>query len=425
MHARNLYQHTYVDFSELAEAYPALKPYVFVDSKGKPNINFKDANALRCLTQGLLHRDFNLTLSLPTDRLCPPVPNRLDYVLWIQDVIESTKTIDNSLEVVGMDIGTGASAIYPLLACRLRSNWRMIATEVDQVSLDFAIENVKRNDLSSNINVVQSLAEGSIFGALDSSPTLRPQFSMCNPPFYSSADEIMASSEAKELGPHAVCTGAPVEMVTEGGEVGFVTRMVLESKVFGDRIRWYTSLLGKSSSVMAIVEVLKNNKIFNYGIQEFVQSHTKRWAVAWSLTGHRLPDKLCRVPKALFHGSLPLPNELIQSYPGASKAGLKECLSTLLSGLPLVRLEGTAQEDAFLVHAAANCWSRAARRKQAYSAPIDNIGPTIMTCNLRLESGNDNDIQLRCRWIYGLERDIFETFWSHITRKVTDMLRGN
>lgn len=54
-------------------------------------------------------------------------------------------------------------------------------------------------------------------------------FTMCNPPFYASREEVLQSTEAKEFSPSAVCTGADNEMITPGGEVAFVATMVKES----------------------------------------------------------------------------------------------------------------------------------------------------------------------------------------------------
>jgi 23S rRNA A1618 N6-methylase RlmF len=71
-------------------------------------------------------------------------------------------------------------------------------------------------------------------------------FVMCNPPFYSSAEDVSRSSEFKELDPNAVrnlayayvtesdqlaqiCTGAEVEMITPGGETSFIARIFSES----------------------------------------------------------------------------------------------------------------------------------------------------------------------------------------------------
>ena len=106
---------------------------------------------------------------------------------------------------------------------------------------------------------------------------------MCNPPFYESAEEMLASAKAKQRPPFSACTGAEVEMVTAGGEVAFVSRMIQESTVLRDRAEWYTSMLGKLASVSVLVEKLKSVGVSNWAVTEFVQgSKTRRWAVAWS-----------------------------------------------------------------------------------------------------------------------------------------------
>ena len=46
--------------------------------------------------------------------------------------------------------GSGASCIYALLGAKL-NNWHFLATEVDELSVSFAKENVKCNGLEGNI----------------------------------------------------------------------------------------------------------------------------------------------------------------------------------------------------------------------------------------------------------------------------------
>lgn len=60
---------------------------------------------------------------------------------------------------------------------------------------------------------------------------------MCNPPFYSSKEELEQGRENKELEPSAVCTGSDTEMITEGGEYGFIERIINESLIYKDRIK--------------------------------------------------------------------------------------------------------------------------------------------------------------------------------------------
>lgn len=77
-------------------------------------------------------------------------------------------------------------------------------------------------------------------------------------------------------------------MVTPGGEVAFVTRMIEESLTLKTRCQWYTSMLGKLSSVSVLVNRLQSAGVQNWAIKEFVQGgKTRRWAIAWSFRGLR------------------------------------------------------------------------------------------------------------------------------------------
>lgn len=77
-------------------------------------------------------------------------------------------------------------------------------------------------------------------------------------------------------------------MVTSGGELDFVTRMIEESIQLREKVIWYTTMLGKLSSVSLVAEKLISHNNHNYAVTEFVQgSKTRRWAVAWSWTDLR------------------------------------------------------------------------------------------------------------------------------------------
>ena len=72
-------------------------------------------------------------------------------------------------------------------------------------------------------------------------------------------------------------------MVTLGGEISFVGRMISESLLLRERVEWYTTLLGKYSSVSTIIGKLKEASVQNWAVTEFVQgTKTRRWAVGWS-----------------------------------------------------------------------------------------------------------------------------------------------
>ena len=108
-------------------------------------------------------------------------------------------------------------------------------------------------------------------------------FTICNPPFYSSTSDLLSSAAAKSRPPRSACTGADIEMVTPGGEIAFVSRMIDESKVLQDRCQWYTSMLGKYSNVEIVVGNLRGAGVDNWAVKDLVQGNkTRRWAVGWS-----------------------------------------------------------------------------------------------------------------------------------------------
>ena len=80
-------------------------------------------------------------LGAPADRLCPTIPSSHNYLLWLEDLIAPETS---SSAVLGVDIGTGASCIYPLLGVAQRG-WHFIATEVDPLSVAAARHNVSLN----------------------------------------------------------------------------------------------------------------------------------------------------------------------------------------------------------------------------------------------------------------------------------------
>ncbi|TFK38853.1 hypothetical protein BDQ12DRAFT_82541 [Crucibulum laeve] len=406
MHSRNPYK-TLINFESLASAYPRLKAHLRTLHSGTKAIDFKDDVAQRRLTEAILFSDFGLKVVLPEDRLCPPVPNRMNYILWIQDIIDAYPG-SSKRTVGGIDIGTGASAIYPLLGCKMASNWHFVATEIDSASYSQAVINIRTNKLEDRIQAVKATETGPIlFPLFDLDENdVSYDFTMCNPPFYASLEEIEELALKKEAKPSAVCTGALTEMIYPGGEVAFVRQMVDESVKLGDKCRWYTSMLGRLSSVLEVVGVLRARKITNYAVTEFVQGQTRRWAVGWSFGDLRLPDSISRIshlpPAHSLYPFLPPKNTLRQTYPElastkeAAHSGisrhlgrkLQEVLLDVLREIECVEANEAPpagaerssepssaamlphirpSEDTFpliTVQAARNTWSRSARRKK-------------------------------------------------------------
>ena len=70
-------------------------------------LDFSDPEALRELTCAVLERDFGLKVEIPLDKLIPAVPQRLNYVHWIEDLLMCCGAGDSQLSQRGE--GGGAS----------------------------------------------------------------------------------------------------------------------------------------------------------------------------------------------------------------------------------------------------------------------------------------------------------------------------
>lgn len=287
MHPRNVYRKSPPDFKMLAETFEYFRAFVKESSSGHCTLNFKDPSALRALTYALLEKDFGLNLSIPLDRLIPTVPLRLNYVLWIEDLLSCLPEVFRHVTVRGFDVGTGASCIYPLLGAKL-NGWHFLATEVDELSVSLAEKNVKGNGLESKIKVKQVTNGSFLRIPLQDEEQKAFDFCMCNPPFFISEFEASHGSARSEKRPQptGVCTGAQTETVTGGGEVEFVKEIIKDSLILKEQISWYTSMLGKKSSLAPVLAYLRDNNVKTITTTEFCQGQTMRWGVAWS----HLPD---------------------------------------------------------------------------------------------------------------------------------------
>lgn len=81
---------------------------------GNVKINFKDPEALRTLSKVLLKKDFNLDIEIPIDRLVPAIPLRLNYVLWIEDLL-NVLDLPKDETIYGIDIGIKLISIFNCL----------------------------------------------------------------------------------------------------------------------------------------------------------------------------------------------------------------------------------------------------------------------------------------------------------------------
>ncbi|RMJ28434.1 DUF890 domain-containing protein [Aspergillus sp. HF37] len=418
---RNPYRNN-VDFAALALRSPDFASCL--TSSGQPD--FSDPNSIRQLTKTLLRLDFSLAVDPPRDRLCPPVPNRLNYVLWLQDLLDSTSAdyrddYDPDRDVAGLDIGTGCCCIYPLLGCASRPRWEFVATDIDEENVQHSQKTAAENKLESRIKVLKTDPADELI-PLHSLDTKTLDFTMCNPPFYASRDEMLSSAEAKEKPPSSACTGAETEMVTAGGEVTFVSRMLEESLRLRDQVTWYTTMLGKLSSVSMIVEKLMlEHGNHNYAVTEFVQgAKTKRWAVAWSWTDLRPAMHVARGITGFPKHLLPFPSEYTFDIADSSLDELSDRLDTEISALA-VQWNWRKNLCAGVGFAMENVWSRQARRKMktgAAQAEIDEHKAALGFKVRLTQGGIDPRVHVVIRWLKGTDSVLYESFCGMLKRKL-------
>ncbi|XP_078440677.1 uncharacterized protein LOC144710716 [Wolffia australiana] len=288
-HPRNRYSEKPPDFGILASLYPSFRPFVFETRSGRSTIDWTDFNATRELSRVLLQHDHGVQWWIPDGQLCPTVPNRSNYIHWIDDLLSSGLIPKNSNDpearIRGFDIGTGANCIYPLLGASLLG-WSFVASNVTEAALEWARKNVQNNPHLSHLIEIRNADANSEKPTEDllCSPAVLVgvvreneefDFCMCNPPFFESLEEA-------GLNPRTACGGTPEEMVCPGGERAFISRIIEDSNKLKLRFRWFTSMVGRKINLKFLVSKLREAGVSIVKTTEFVQGKTARWGLAWS-----------------------------------------------------------------------------------------------------------------------------------------------
>lgn len=269
------------DFRELIAADHHLRThYAITDS----TIDFRDRGATLSLTRAILRHHFNLSLQLPPGNLTPTIPNRAQYLHWAFSFLPSgSSTVGQDKKHDGVtlvDIGTGPSCIYPMLAVRLFPGCKAIATDTDKTAINSALANIRLNQLTADITVIQAHKQGNII------PTgHQPSLTVCNPPFHdddegSNAKHSDGEGDADEI----VAAGTAEQLHTPGGELAFITRIAHES-VLHPSVHWFTSLIGCKATVPKVVSMLRSSPVNATAVRTVrlcPGSRTVRWAVAWT-----------------------------------------------------------------------------------------------------------------------------------------------
>ena len=282
LHQRNKHINGY-KFDELTNSNPQLKPFVKTNPNGQFTIDFSNQKAVKELNKALLLSYYNVEYwDLPEGHLCPPIPGRVDYIHYLADLLE-TKSSD---QIKGLDIGTGANLIYPILG-HAEYGWKFVGSEINSESIASAKHILSQNpNLSACIKVRRQKNKNKILDKLIQSQE-RFDFTICNPPFHSSEEEALKSNQikSKKLGVKTQLNfgGVHSELWCNGGEKAFIEQFLNESVKFQSKVLWFTCLVSKKSNLELLRFKFEGNKhIKDFKIVNMTQGQKQSRFIAWT-----------------------------------------------------------------------------------------------------------------------------------------------
>ena len=288
LHPQNPFAAPY-PLAELVQLQPALAAYLKTTPDGRETLNFAEPAAVTLLNTALLQWQCGLVhYHVPPGYLCPAVPGRLDYLLYLQDLLTASfqgKKVP-AAAVQLLDIGCGANLIYSILAAKAL-RWQAIGSDIDAKALQNAATLIEQNGLQRQLSLRQQANPQAIFhGVIQKGDYL--DLTLCNPPFHDSPDAAAAGSARKQrnLGLDSAAplnfAGQANELWCEGGEPAFLRRMLAESKDFAHQVYWFSTLVSKQQHLPKLQQQLQQLGATQVQVIEMSQGNKQSRILAWS-----------------------------------------------------------------------------------------------------------------------------------------------
>ncbi|MDB4927515.1 23S rRNA (adenine(1618)-N(6))-methyltransferase RlmF [Mucilaginibacter sp.] len=263
LHPRNLHRGRY-DFKQLCKTSPGLKAFVSINQYQDESIDFSNREAVRALNKALLKHFYNVdNWDIPPGYLCPPIPGRADYIHYIADLLNETQTGVAGNKIKVLDIGVGASCIYPLIGNSIYG-WQFVGTDIDPDAIRSAKKIISTNkSFQDNIELRLQTGQNDIFKEV-----IKPgevfDISICNPPFHASSQDAQAGTvkkwenlKGRSLSTQLNFGGKNTELWCAGGEAAFINRIIEQSVLVANQCKWFSSLVSKKDTLPIIYKTLK------------------------------------------------------------------------------------------------------------------------------------------------------------------------
>lgn len=286
LHSRNQHRNGY-DFERLMAKSPELAAFTTRNPRNQITVDFSDAGAVRMLNRALLLTHYGIDFwDIPATYLCPPIPGRVDYIHHLADLLAECngQQIPHGPGIKALDIGTGASLVYPLTG-QHEYGWDFTGVDIDPVSIKSAQQICQRNGL--NITLRRQNNPKNIFKGVIGPDDIF-HVTLCNPPFHASLEQADKGSRRKWRNLGKGDSGAlnfggqNAELWCPGGEIGFIARMIEQSMDFADQCLWFTSLVSKKDSLKPLSQLLTRAQVAEFKIVEMAQGQKVSRFIAWT-----------------------------------------------------------------------------------------------------------------------------------------------
>ena len=268
------------DFLTLIKEFPELKKYKLKqneDNEDEFQFDWSNNELSLLMDKSILNYYFNIKYyDIPKGFLIPPIPSRINYINLINSIITKLINDIDIKNIIGIDIGTGANIIYPILGYSIYK-WKFICTEINKEAYNNAKLILQKNNLENNINIIKQNNKDNIFISILNREN-KYLFSMCNPPYYNYENEIKLEDKKRDNEYNFD------EIYYKNGEYGFFQRYFEESICYKNNVFLYTILIGKKINAENIYDKLSsyNDIIKIYNMQKILTGNNVRYIIYWS-----------------------------------------------------------------------------------------------------------------------------------------------